>query len=390
MAAMTQTRPDAAILFTPFTVNGTTFRNRWVMPAMQRGMCADGAPLPALAAYYGRRAQGGVALVIGESAAIDHPSATVQPTSAHLTQGTRHGWAACVDAVRAQGGEMMLQLWHEGAMRTDGQALSPSGLAHPGKESGRAATLEELAAIREGYVRSALIAQDIGACGVEVHAAHGYFLDQFLWHGTNVREDGYGGPDIRHRARFPAEIVAAIRQACGPDFVISLRFSQWKEVDYTARVAPTPQDLATMAAMFRDTGVDILHASTRRFWEAEWPELADGDARNLAGWTRGGGHLPVITVGSVGLDTDVMDVFTKGIDPRPRVERAIDELAAGMAAGHYDMVAVGRALIGDPDFVTKVASGDYTAIRTFVRADLGQLEWDMSIVEDAHAGAASA
>lgn len=370
---------DTAILFTPYTLGRTTFRNRWVMPAMQRGMCVDGAPTADLAAYYARRAQGGVALVIGESAAIDHPSATVQPTSARLTEATRGGWAACVDAVRAQGGEMMLQLGHEGAMRTDGQALSASGLAHPGKQSGRAATLEELAEIRDGFVRSALIAQAIGACGVEVHAAHGYFLDQFLWHGTNVREDGYGGPDIAHRARFPAEIVAAIRAACGPDFVISLRFSQWKEVDYAARVAPTPADLATMAGLFRAAGVDVLHASTRRFWEAEW----DGDGRNLAGWTRTSG-LPVITVGSVGLDNDVMDVFMKGVDPGPRVGAALGELAAGIAAGHYDMVAVGRALIGDPDFVAKVAAGNHAAIRTFRRDDLGKLEWDLSIVEEAH------
>ncbi len=375
---------DHAILFTPFTLGATTFHNRWVMPAMQRGMCKDGSPTPELAAYYARRAQGGTALMIGESAAVDHPSATVQPTSAHINAAARDGWARCVDEVREAGGEMMLQLWHEGAMRSDGQALSASGLAHPGKESGRAATLDELAEIRDGFVRSAVIAQEIGACGVEVHAAHGYFLDQFLWHGSNIRDDGYGGPDITHRARFPAEIVAAIRAECGPDFVISLRFSQWKEVDYEAKVAPSPEDLATMARMFRDAGVDVLHASTRRFWESEW----EGDNRNLAGWTKAGGDgLPVITVGSVGLDTDVMDVFMKSIDPKPRVEVAIDDLAARMAAGEFDMVAVGRALIGDPDFVKKVAAGDYASIRTFKRDDLGKLEWDLSIVEEAHANA---
>lgn len=376
-------RLDPAILFTPVTINATTFSNRWVMPAMQRGMCTDGAPSAELAAYYARRAAGGVALIIGESAAVDHASATVQPTSARLNQATRDGWARCVDQVREAGSEMLLQLWHEGAMRSDGAALSPSGLAHPGKPSGRAATLDELAAIRDGFVGSARIAQEIGACGVEVHAAHGYLLDQFLWHGSNVREDGYGGPDIAQRARFPAEIVAAIRAACGPGFLISLRFSQWKEVDFAARVAPSPQDLAVMAGLFRQAGVDVLHASTRRFWEPEWP----GDGRNLAGWTKADSGLPVITVGSVGLDTDVMDVFMQGVDPRPRVAEAIDDLATRMAKGEFDMVAVGRALIGDPDFVAKVQAGDYGAIRTFRRDDLGQLEWDLSIVEQAHGAA---
>jgi len=189
---------------------------------------------------------------------------------------------------------------------------------------------------------------------------------------------------MAHRARFPADIVAAIRAACGPDFVITLRFSQWKEADYGARVAATPQELATLTAMLREAGVDALHCSNRRFWLPEW----DGDNRNLAGWTKHVSGLPTITVGSVGLDTDVMTVFMEQVDPGARVAEAIEELEARLSAGEFDLVAVGRALIGDPDFVKKVQSGDYSAIRTFARADLGQLEWDVSIVEEAHAGQA--
>jgi len=373
--------PSTSPLFTSFTLNRLALPNRWVMPAMQRGMCEQGRPSAELAAYYRRRAEGGVSLIIGESSAIDHPSSTVQPSSAHINAGTRDAWAHCVAEVGEAGGAMLLQLWHEGALRTDGQALSPSGLAHPGRESGRGATLDELAEIREGFVRSALIAQDVGAAGVEVHAAHGYFLDQFLWHGTNVRDDGYGGPDVAHRARFPAEIVADIRAACGPDFVITLRFSQWKEADYGARVAATPEELATLATLLREAGVDALHCSNRRFWEGEW----DGDRRNLAGWTKAISGLPTITVGSVGLDTDVMTVFMEGIDPGARVAEAIEDLEQRLLAGEFDLVAVGRALIGDPDFVRKVEQRDYAAIRTFARADLGTLEWDVSIVEEAHA-----
>jgi 2,4-dienoyl-CoA reductase-like NADH-dependent reductase (Old Yellow Enzyme family) len=70
-----------------------------------------------------------------------------------------------------------------------------------------------------------LAAQQIGADGVEIHACHGYLLDLFLWAGSNRRTDGYGGDDIRERVRFAAEIVAAVRRAVGPDFVISFRFS---------------------------------------------------------------------------------------------------------------------------------------------------------------------
>jgi 2,4-dienoyl-CoA reductase-like NADH-dependent reductase (Old Yellow Enzyme family) len=369
-------------LFTPFRLGSLTLANRFVMPAMQRGMCDGGAPKPELAEYYARRAAGGVPLVIGESAAVDHPSSTVQPTSAHLNAATASAWQACVDAVRREGGAMLLQLWHEGALRTDGQALSPSGKASPKKDSGRAMTRAEMEAIGEGFVRSARLAQSIGAAGVEVHAAHGYLLDQFLWHGSNVRDDGYGGPDIADRARFPAEIVRAIRVECGPEFVISLRFSQWKEVDYEAKVAADRAELGTLATMLREAGADVLHCSTRRFWEREW----NGDARNLAGWTKALGGLPTITVGSVGLDTDVMTVFMEGRDPGARVGVAIEDLEKRLEAGEFDLVAVGRALIGDPDFVRKIEARDYGAVRTFIRADLGQLEWDTSIVEEAHAG----
>jgi 2,4-dienoyl-CoA reductase-like NADH-dependent reductase (Old Yellow Enzyme family) len=375
---------DVSPLFTPFRLGHLELANRFVMPAMQRGMCDQGRPKPELAQYYARRAEGGVPLIIGESSAIDHPSATAQPNSSWLTPATADAWARCVGAVRNAGGHMLLQLWHEGAVRNDGNALSPSGRVHPGKANGRAMTLEEMKAIGEGFVRSACVARDIGASGIEVHCAHGYLLDQFLWQGSNVREDGYGGPDIADRVRFPAEIVSAIRHECGPHFLISLRFSQWKEVDYGVKVAANPDELERMVTILREAGVDVLHCSTRRFWEPEWA----GDGKNLAGWVKALSGLPTITVGSVGLDTDVMTTFMEARDPSPRVAEAVADLETRMAAGEFDLVAVGRALIGDPDFVEKLANRDHDAIRLFTRADLGALEWDTSIVEEAHNAAA--
>ena len=375
---------DVSPLFTPFRLGHLELANRFVMPAMQRGMCDQGRPKPELAQYYARRAEGGVPLIIGESSAIDHPSATAQPNSSWLTPATADAWARCVGAVRNAGGHMLLQLWHEGAVRNDGNALSPSGRVHPGKANGRAMTLEEMKAIGEGFVRSACVARDIGASGIEVHCAHGYLLDQFLWQGSNVREDGYGGPDIADRVRFPAEIVSAIRHECGPHFLISLRFSQWKEVDYGAKVAANPDELERMVTILREAGVDVLHCSTRRFWEPEWA----GDGKNLAGWVKALSGLPTITVGSVGLDTDVMSTFMEARDPSPRVAEAVADLETRMAAGEFDLVAVGRALIGDPDFVEKLANRDHDAIRLFTRADLGALEWDTSIVQEAHNAAA--
>jgi 2,4-dienoyl-CoA reductase-like NADH-dependent reductase (Old Yellow Enzyme family) len=378
---------DLAPLFEPLPLGPVTLANRFVLPGMQRGWCKNGAPSPRLADYYRRRVEGDVGLIISESVAVDHSSATQNDLFARLTPATLDAWKFCVGAVKDAGGHMLLQLWHEGAIRKDGgdgplahfPTLSPSGLAHIGRANGRAATAQELVDIRDAFVRSALLAQAAGADGVEVHGAHGYLLDQFLWAGTNRRDDGYGGDDIAARVRLPAEIVAGIRQACGPDFVIAFRFSQWKEADFAAKVADTPEDLQIMLHRLRDAGVTLFHASTRRFWEPEW----SGSGLNLAGWTKKLGGLPVITVGSVGLSTDIMDTFL-GKVVEGRVEQGIEELARRFAAGEFDLVSIGRSLISDPDWVRKVRDGDYDAIRIFSRAHLALGDVEKGIVHEAH------
>jgi 2,4-dienoyl-CoA reductase-like NADH-dependent reductase (Old Yellow Enzyme family) len=382
---------DVSPLFTPFELKGMTLRNRFVMPGMQRGWAEeDGAPSPRLADYYARRVEGGVSLIISESAAVDHPSATQQPPVVWITEDTLPAWARCVEAVRAAGGHMLIQLWHEGALRHEGgegryahvPTLSPSGIVFGGKLNGRAATAEDLVSLRDAWVRSALIAQSVGAAGVEVHACHGYMLDQFLWPETNRRDDGYGGDDMRDRVRFPAEIVAAIRAACGPDFIISLRFSQWKEANYDAKVVRTQEELRTMLEVLRTAGADMFHASMRRFWLPEW----EGSHLSLAGWTKRFTDAPVITVGSVGLDVDVMDNLLLGTEPRPTVEKSLRELVRQFAAREFDLVSIGRSVIGDPNWVNKVRDGRFAEIRPFQRADLGMedMEFDASFVAEAH------
>jgi 2,4-dienoyl-CoA reductase-like NADH-dependent reductase (Old Yellow Enzyme family) len=221
-------------------------------------------------------------------------------------------------------------------------------------------------------VRSAQIAQFIGADGIEIHACHGYLLDQFLWSETNRREDGYGGARIEDRVRFPAEIVAAIRAQCGTDFVISFRFSQWKEHDYAARIAATPEDLSALTGILGDAGVSMFHASTRRFWIPEW----EGSDIGLAGWTRQLGRRPTVTVGSVGLDRDVMASFQEDVEAELRVRESVDALGRRFRRNEFDLVAVGRSLISDPDWILKVSAGDYGAIRSFRKADIGSLQWE--------------
>ena len=379
---------DFSPLFKPFTVGSVTLPNRFVMPGMQRQWCDNGLPLPQLARYYRRRVEGGVGLVITESCAVDHPSSTQTPMFARITAATLDAWAGCVAAVKDAGGHILLQLWHEGAVRKEGgegpysqyPTLSPSGLVYGGKPNGRPASSEDLDAIRDAFIRGAVAAQQIGADGVEVHACHGYLLDQFLWAETNCRTDGYGGDDIRARVRFPAEIVAGIRQAVGPRFLISFRFSQWKEVNYEARIAPTPEDLGIMLSTLRSAGVDMFHASARRFWIPEWP----GSDLGIAGWTKSLTDAPVIAVGSVGVDIDVMENFF-GKEAKSTGEAGFNELLRRFNNREFDLVSVGRGQIGDPDWVNKVREGRYADIRLFSKKDLlGDLDFEDSFVSEAH------
>ena len=381
---------DLSPLFTPYRLGRLDLPNRFVLPGMQRQWCEDGTPLPKLGEYYRRCVEGGVGLVITESCAVDHTSATQVPFFTRITERTADAWAAIVSEVKTAGGAILMQLWHEGAIRHEGgdgpyaayPTLSPSGLAHGAKPNGRAATGDELEEIREAFVRSAVLARQIGVDGVEVHAAHGYLLDQFLWEETNRRADGYGGPDIRDRVRFPAEIVAAIRKALGAEVLISLRFSQWKEVNYDARVAQTPQELGVMLDALRQAGVDVFHASARRYWTPEWP----GSDLGIAGWTKSLTQAPVIAVGSVGLDIDVMENFF-GQEAKATGEQGLQDLMRRFGAGEFDLISVGRGHIGDQGWVNKVREGQFGDIRHFTRKDvLGDLELEGSIQAEAHAG----
>src|SRR5882757_1009151 len=171
-------------LFTPYRVRNIILKNRFVVPGMQRGVSDRGMPTAALAAYYRRFIEGGFALVMSESCAIDHPVASAKTSVLRMNADTTPGWRRCVDEVREVGGHILIQLWHEGAMRECQDSalpsLSPSGLQTGTKASGRAFTVNELATLKECYRTAAQRAQQIGAAGVEVHAGHGYLLDQFL------------------------------------------------------------------------------------------------------------------------------------------------------------------------------------------------------------------
>jgi len=371
---------DLSPLFQPLRLGPVTLRNRFVLPAMQIGFTEQCGPSERMIAYLRARAEGGAGLVFSESCAPDHPSAYWQPVFCVLNRETESGWARVVDAVKGAGAAFMMQLWHPGGQRVPQAgfvhagtpSLSPSGLIQEGRANGRALTAGELDDLKAAYVHAAETAKRLGADGVELHAAHGYLLDQFLWAETNVRGDGYGGPALADRARFPLELAEAIRAATGPDFLVSLRFSQFKEVDYGARVFPTPEELAEFGLRARIAGLDFLNVSSRRFTKPEWPER--DPALGIAGWTKRLSGLPVISTGSVGLDKDMFADLFDGEDPALMIAADVAELVQRLRAGEFDLVGIGRMQIANPDFVAKLAEGRIGALKLYNRqVDLGHL-----------------
>jgi 2,4-dienoyl-CoA reductase-like NADH-dependent reductase (Old Yellow Enzyme family) len=371
-------------LFAPISLRGVTLRNRFVMPAMQRGFMNDGAPAPRMVEYLRRCAAGGAGLIICESTSPDHPSGYWAPMIGRLDAATLPAWQRVIEAVHAEGARIFIQLWHPGVMRRVAEdhplahfpSLSPSGLIQAGRPHGRAMTDSDLAELQTAYVRAALDAQRLGADGVEVHAAHGYLMDQFLWAETNQRSDGYGGATLAQRARYPAEVVAAIRRAVGDEFPLSLRFSQFKEVDYGATVAASPEELRDFLLLMRGAGIDMFNVSSRRFAKAEWPQSAQPHW-SIADWTRSFAGVPVMTTGSVGLNVEMFANLFDDKDPdETPVERDLTELATRVREGRVDLVGVGRMHIANHDFVNKVRAGRFSEIELFRKqvhlADLGE------------------
>jgi 2,4-dienoyl-CoA reductase-like NADH-dependent reductase (Old Yellow Enzyme family) len=365
---MVDTRP----LFRPFECKSLKLANRVAMAPMTRMRSPGYVPNDEVVAYYRRRAEGQVGLLITEGTTVNHAAANgYEQVPAFHGEAALAGWKQVVEAVHAAGGQIIPQLWHVGAVRRPGvgpdrdvPGYSPSGMNKPGKVVGHVMSKQDIADVVRAFAEAARDAKALGFDGVEIHGAHGYLIDQFFWEGTNQRDDEYGG-SLENRGRFAVEIIRAVREAVGEDFAIVLRFSQWKQQDYSARLVQTPEELERFLAPLVEAGVDIFHCSTRRFWEPEFP----GSDLNLAGWTRKLTGKPTMSVGSVGLDDDFIGQagMAMGGDAAPV---GIDELVRRMAADEFDLVAVGRALLQDPQWLIKVRDGRTDELAPFNKMSL--------------------
>ncbi|MBF0177275.1 MAG: NADH:flavin oxidoreductase [Magnetococcales bacterium] len=355
---------NAELLFQPIRLGNLHLPNRVVMAPMTRSQCPGGVPTERVAAYYARRAAHGVGLIITEGVLIEDPVAGGYPDCPHMYgDAALQGWRGVIDAVHAAGGCIAPQIWHVGGIHRLGEppnpqlpGLGPSEVREKGETLVRAMTPSDIERIVDAYATAARNAKKIGFDAVEIHGAHGYLIDQFLWERTNRRSDAYGG-NFAHRLRFAVEVVTAVRAAVGPEFPVIFRFSQFKPQDYAARLAENPEMLAALLLPLRAAGVDIFHASCRRYNDPEFPD----SPLNLAGWSKKITGLPSITVGSVGLD-DVSWSGAKAADIAPLLER--------LTRNEFDLVAVGRALLADHAWASKVRQGRLGEVDPFVKGSL--------------------
>lgn len=366
---------DTSVLFRPLTIKSLELKNRIVMAPMTRTFSPNGVPTEANAAYYRRRAEGQVGLILSEGTVVDRP-ASRNEANIPLFHGEAAlaGWQGVIDAVHGAGGRMGPQLWHTGAVRQgewepDAPVESPSGLNAPGAARGVAMDDSAIADTIAAFGKAAADAKRLGFDTVEIHGAHGYLIDQFFWAGTNLRGDRYGGATLKERSRFAKEVVAEVRKAVGADFPIIFRVSQWKQQDLSVRLAETPDAMADWLVPLVEAGVDVLHCSQRRFWEPEFPEIDGENGLNCAGWAKKLTGATTISVGSVGLDGDVLNAFAgKGSGTM-----SLNRLVERMERDEFDLIAVGRALITDPEWTAKVRHGDHKALKGFDAASLAEL-----------------
>jgi len=332
----------------PARLGGIALANRFAVAPMSRvSATPDGVPTAEMADYYAAFADGGFGLVITEGIYSDlaySQGYLNQPGLATAAQVD--GWREVTRRVQAAGSPIVAQLMHAGAIsqgnpRTT-ERVAPSAVQPIGEMlseyGGRgpwpvpsalsAAGIDEVVA---GFAEAAVHASEAGFDGVEIHAANGYLLDQFLTVYTNRRTDSYGGP-VANRVRLTAEVARAVVAATPADFVVGVRLSQTKVNDLEYRWPGGADEAEVIFEALAGTGIGYLHiASEGRNW-LETARLRGG--QTLTGLARRVSGLPVIANGGMHDPAQADQVLTDG---------------------HADVLSLARGALANPDLPRRLA-----------------------------------
>ncbi len=336
-----QAAPQAAApsLFAPVTLGGTTLRNRIVMAPLTRNRAAPGNLPHALnAEYYAQRASAG--LIITEATQVSPQGVGYPGTPGIHSAEQVAGWRRVTEAVHDQDGRIFLQLWHVGrishpSLQPDGalpvapSAIKPDGevFTYEGPQpfvTPRALETGEIPGIVAQYRQAAANARAAGFDGIEVHAANGYLLDQFLRDGSNIRQDAYGGP-VENRARLLFEVLDAVTAVWEPDQV-GVRLSPVNSFNAMADSDPDAT-FGYVVEQLNGYGLAYLHVVETDMTGLDEPQRYDRDALRRA--------FQGLYMANGGYD-------------QARAEAALSESAA-------DLVAFGQPYIANPDLVARFA-----------------------------------
>ena len=344
-------------LFEPLTINGMELRNRIIVPPHGDSL-ADHEHLPTerQAYYFAEKAKGGVAAIIWGGSTIHETSINATPGRAHIfDRRAIPGYQFATGLVHNHGAKMLAQLSHQGRQQTSvaGRVANwaPSAIPDPvSREVPKAMELEDFEILLEAYRRSAGIAMEGGFDGVEVYAAHGYLLNQFLTPIANRRTDRYGG-DLDGRLRFPLEVLRAVREVIGPDVPMGLRMNG----DDFSPGSLTSDDYRVIAPLLVTGGsVDYLSVSGATY-------------HNFPIWI---GEMTVpeqVFVPGASAIKEMVDV------PVVAVNRIVGPHQAEqiLRDGHADLVAINRPIIADPFWPEKARTGRADEIRSCTYSNQG-------------------
>lgn len=329
-------------LLSPITINQWKLRNKIVMAPLTRGFADDhnGTITNDMIEYYERRAKNGVGLIITEGINPAPEGKGTYGVPGLYTEEQTDSWGKVTEAVHKSGGTIIAQLWHVGRLSHSTlihtTPLAPSAIQAVGHvhkvrrpfQIPKAMNKTEIEQTKNYYRISARNAIKAGFDGIEIHAAHGYLIDQYIHEKTNIRTDEYGG-DIYNRLNFLREIIKEVKGEMEVDR-ISVRFSEIKDDDTMYKWKNKSRMIDAFIELFEETGISILHASTNHFTE----KIEDGKSLHQLIREKWNGTL--IGVGSLDFAT---------------AEHAIAE-------GTINLAAFGKPFISNPDVVQKAINDE--------------------------------
>ncbi|MBS4689464.1 NADPH-dependent 2,4-dienoyl-CoA reductase [Aeromonas sobria] len=339
-------------LLTPLDLGFTQLRNRVLMGSMHTGLEEEKGGFDKLAAFYAERARGGVGLIVTGGIAPNLRGRLV-PHGSQLSfpwQVSKH--KKVTSAVHQEGGKIALQILHAGRYAYHPFSLAPSALKAPiSPFKPRAMSERQIRGTIRDFAATAALAKAAGYDGVEVMGSEGYLINQFICERTNKRTDGWGGSN-ENRMRFPVEIVRAIRERVGTDFIIIFRLSMLDLVEQGS----TLEEVIALGKALEAVGVTLINTGIG-WHEARIPTIATSVPRGAFSWVTAElkKHLKVPLITTNRINT-------------PEVAERI------LAGGGADMVSMARPFLADPEFVIKAAENRADEINTCIACNQACLD----------------